>query len=77
MPVTRNTPFICFRLAPLPAGWRKCLEAAVLAIGATAFVDLSAFDQDAAEKELRDVVLTHLPLSSGREVPVSSGAVAQ
>ena len=64
-PATRETPFVCFRLAPMPAGWRRSLEAAVLALGAIAFVDLSALERDrgrdAAEKELRTVVLAHLP----------------
>ena len=64
-PATRETPFICFRLTPLPAAWRRCLEAAVLAIGATAFIDLSALERDkgrdAAEKELREIVLSRLP----------------
>ena len=63
-PVTRQTPFVCFRLAKLPAGWRRCLEAAVLAIGATAFVDLSSIEtergRDAAEQQLRDIVLEQL-----------------
>lgn len=27
---TRETPFVCFRLAPLPRAWRRCLEAAEL-----------------------------------------------
>ena len=56
-PETRETPFVCFRLAPLPEPWRACLEQAVLAIGATAFVDLSSVKQET----LRDVVLSHLP----------------
>jgi len=63
-PVTRQTPFVCFRLATLPAPWRRCLEAAVLAIGATAFVDLSSLERergrDAAEQRLRDIVLEQL-----------------
>jgi CheY-like chemotaxis protein len=64
-PATRETPFVCIRLAPLPPSWRRCIEAAVLAIGATAFVDLSALERDrgrdAAEQALRDIVLAHLP----------------
>lgn len=63
-PVTRQTPFVCFRLATLPAPWRRCLEAAVLAIGAAAFVDLSSLERergrDAAEQRLRDIVLEQL-----------------
>jgi hypothetical protein len=53
-PQTRDTP-----------GWPRSLEAAVLALGAIAFVDLSALEsdrgRDAAEKELREIVLSHLP----------------
>lgn len=56
-PETRDTPFVCFRLAPLSAPWRASLEAAVLAIGATAFVDLSSVEGE----KLREVVLSHLP----------------
>src|SRR5436853_7333823 len=64
-PGSRETPFVCFRLAPLPAPWRQCLEAAVLAVGATAFIDLSALERDlgreAAERALREAVLSHVP----------------
>jgi CheY-like chemotaxis protein len=56
-PETHDTPFVCFRLAPLPEPWRACIEQAVLAVGATAFVDLSAV----TEEKLREVVLSHLP----------------
>jgi CheY-like chemotaxis protein len=64
-PGAQETPFVCFRLAPLPLAWRHCIEAAVLAIGATAFIDLSALERDrgrvAAESALREIVLSHLP----------------
>ena len=63
-PVTRETPFLCLRLAPLPPRWKKGIEVAVLALGAIAFVDLSSMEKDlgraAAEKELRRMVLSHL-----------------
>jgi hypothetical protein len=62
--VARETPFVCFRLDPLPASWRRCIEVAVLAVGATAFVDLSALERergrDAAERQLREIVLASL-----------------
>jgi len=63
-PATRETPFICFRLAPLTAALRKSIEVAVLALGALAFVDLSSLehdaDRDAAEAALREVILSQL-----------------
>ena len=62
---TRETPFLCLRLAPLPPSWKKGIEVAVLALGAVAFIDLSSLEKDvgraAAEKELRRIVLSHLP----------------
>lgn len=64
-PVTRETPFLCLRLAPIPPSWKKGIEVAVLALGAIAFVDLSSLEKDlgrvAAEQELRRIVLSHLP----------------
>jgi CheY-like chemotaxis protein len=64
-PGTRETPFLCLRLSPLPARWKKGIEVAVLALGAVAFVDLSSLEKsmgrEAAEKELRRIVLSHLP----------------
>jgi len=64
-PATRETPFLCLRLAPLPSTWKKGIEVAVLALGAVAFFDLSSLEKtmgrEAAEKELRRVVLSHLP----------------
>lgn len=64
-PATRETPFLCLRLAPMPANWKKGIEVAVLALGAIAFVDLSSLEKDvgrvAAEKELRRIVMSHLP----------------
>ena len=64
-PATRETPFLCVRLAPLPASWKKGIEVAALALGAIAFVDFSSLEKDlgraAAEQELRRIVLSHLP----------------
>ena len=64
-PATRETPFLCLRLAPMPASWKKGIEVAALALGAIAFVDLSSMEKDlgraAAEQELRRIVLSHLP----------------
>ncbi len=64
-PETRETPFICVRLAPMPSTWKKGIEAAVRALGAVAFVDLSSLEKDvgreAAEQQLRRLVLSHLP----------------
>ena len=64
-PATRETPFLCLRLAPMPASWKKGVEVAALALGAIAFVDLSSMEKDlgraAAEQELRRIVLSHLP----------------
>lgn len=62
---TRETPFLCVRLAPMPPSWKKGIEVAVLALGAIAFVDLSSLEKDvgreAAEQQLRRLVLSHLP----------------
>ncbi len=64
-PATRETPFLCVRIAPMPASWKKGIEVAVLALGAIAFVDVSTLEKDvgraAAEKELRRIVMSHLP----------------
>jgi len=64
-PATRETPFLCLRLAPMPASWKKGIEVAALALGAIAFLDLSSLEKDlgraAAEQELRRIVLAHLP----------------
>lgn len=64
-PATRETPFVCVRLAPMPAAWKKGIEITVLALGAIAFVDLSSLEKDvgreAAEQQLRRLVLSHLP----------------
>ncbi|MBV9191356.1 MAG: hypothetical protein JOZ85_12785 [Betaproteobacteria bacterium] len=64
-PETRETPFLCVRLAPMPPSWKKGIEIAALALGAVAFVDLSSLEKDvgreAAEQQLRRLVLTHLP----------------
>ena len=64
-PATRETPFLCLRLAPMPASWKKGIEVAALALGAIAFLDLSSLEKDlgraAAEQELRRIVLSHLP----------------
>jgi len=64
-PATRETPFLCVRLSPMPPSWKKGIEVAVLALGAVAFLDLSSLEKsmgrDAAEKELRRIVLSHLP----------------
>jgi len=63
-PATRETPFICFRLAPLTTALRKSIEVAVLALGALAFVDLSSLehdaDRDTAEAALREAILSQL-----------------
>src|ERR1043165_8298726 len=62
-PATRDTPFLCVRLAPMPASWKKGIEVAVLALGAIAFLDFTSLERDlgssAAEKELRRIVLSH------------------
>ncbi len=62
---TRDKPFVCFRLTPAPPAWEHDIEVAVLAIGGTAFVDLSSLERrrghDAAVRQLRDIVLSHLP----------------
>ena len=64
-PETRETPFVCFRLTPLSASLRHSIEVAVLAVGATAFIDLSTVGTEAsrerAERALREVVLSHVP----------------
>ena len=64
-PATRETPFVCVRLAPMPPAWKKGIEVTVLALGAIAFVDLSSLEKDvgreAAEQQLRRLVLSHLP----------------
>jgi hypothetical protein len=64
-PATRETPFLCVRLSPMPPRWKKGIEVAVLALGAIAFLDLSMLEKDlgpdGAEKELRRIVLSHLP----------------
>ena len=64
-PATRETPFLCLRLAPMPPSWKKGIEVAVLALGAVAFVDLSSLEKDvgreAAEQQLRRLVLSQLP----------------
>ena len=64
-PTTRDTPFLCLRLAPMPPSWRKGIEVTVLALGAVAFLDLSSLEKslgrEAAEKELRRVVMSYLP----------------
>jgi len=65
VPATRDTPFLCLRLAPMPPSWKKGIEVVVLALGAVAFLDLSSLEKsmgrEAAEKELRRVVMSHLP----------------
>jgi response regulator RpfG family c-di-GMP phosphodiesterase len=64
-PETRAIPFLCLRLAPMPASWRRGVEIAALALGAAGFLDFSALERergvDAAEQALRDMVRTHLP----------------
>ena len=64
-PATRDTPFLCLRVASVPPRWKKGIEVAVLALGAVAFLDLTALEKDlgrsAAEQELRRIVLSHLP----------------
>ena len=64
-PATRETPFLCVRIAPMPPSWKKGIEVAVLALGAVAFLDLSSLEKDvgreAAEQQLRRLVLSHLP----------------
>ena len=64
-PVTRDTPFLCLRLSPMPPRWKKGIEVAVLALGAIAFLDFTSLERDlgraAAEQELRRIVLAHLP----------------
>ena len=58
---TRDTPFVCFRLAPLSLSMRKAIEITVLALGAMAFVDLSSLDSDAdREASLREMILSQL-----------------
>ncbi len=60
-PATRDTPFVCFRLAPLSLAMRKAIEITVLALGALAFVDLSSLDQDTdREASLRDLILSQI-----------------
>jgi CheY-like chemotaxis protein len=59
-PETRETPFVCFRMTPMSVALRHSIEVAVLAIGATAFVDLSEAGSG-AERALREVVLSHVP----------------
>jgi CheY-like chemotaxis protein len=64
-PATRDTPFVCFRLRPAPAAWHRSVEVAVQVAGAAAFVDLSSLElergREAAQYELRQIVLSHLP----------------
>ena len=59
-PETRETPFVCFRMTPMSVALRRSIEVAVLAIGATAFLDLSEAGSG-AERALREVVLSHVP----------------
>lgn len=67
-PETSATPFLCVRLSPMPARLKKGIEVAVLALGAVAFLDLSSLEKsmgrEAAEKELRRLVLSYLPPAS-------------
>src|SRR4051812_5147166 len=44
-PATRETPFLCLRLAPMPPSWKKGIEVAVLALGAVAFLDVSSLEK--------------------------------
>ena len=64
-PETRGIPFLCMRLAPMPASWRRGVEVAALALGAVGFLDFSALElesgKDAAQQALREMVRTHLP----------------
>jgi CheY-like chemotaxis protein len=66
-PESREIPFLCLRLSPMPATWRRGIEVAVLALGAVGFLDFSALERergtDAAEQALREMVRTHLPSS--------------
>jgi response regulator RpfG family c-di-GMP phosphodiesterase len=59
-PDTRAIPFLCLRLSPMPASWRRGVEIAALALGAAGFLDFSALERergvDAAEQALRAMV---------------------
>jgi len=61
---TRETPFVCLRLAPMPPSWRKMIEVAVLSLGAVGLFDFSSLardrGRDVAERELRNIVLSHV-----------------
>jgi response regulator RpfG family c-di-GMP phosphodiesterase len=64
MPETRDTPFLCLRLSPMPPRWKRGIEVAVLAAGAVGFLDMSSLEKtmgrEGAEEELRRTVLSHL-----------------
>jgi len=66
-PETRGIPFLCMRLAPMPASLRHGVEVAVLALGAVGFLDFSALElergKDAAQQALREMVRAHLSAS--------------
>ena len=59
-PDTRTIPFLCLRLSPMPASWRRGVEIAALALGAAGFLDFSTLERergtDAAEHALRAMV---------------------
>ena len=61
---TRETPFLCLRLAPMPPSWRKMIEVAVVGLGAVGLFDLASLERDcgrdAAGRELRNLVLSHV-----------------
>jgi len=63
-PDTRDTPFLCLRLAPSPPSWRRLIEVAILSLGAVGLFDFSSLERDsgrdAAERALRDTVLSQL-----------------
>ena len=63
-PETRGIPFLCLRLSPMPASWRRGVEIAALALGAVCFLDFSTLERergtDAAEQALREMVRTHV-----------------
>jgi hypothetical protein len=70
-----HIPFVCVRVldAEIPRVSREALRIAAESLGATAFIDLptlvSQIGNEAAERELRNVVLGHLPLRKSGNGP--------